>query len=438
MRDPGRLIEFLIPVTAVIVVLLMLGVSARTTLLLEFLLGATAGLQAVKFGGKVHLSTLVCALYLLIGTRPNQHRAGRSLVLFTAVGFLILSVPLGSMVVRVAPAIQLVALTLTSAVIAVKATKEAIHVMLYGLLTVCTFAAAVAIGQRLGIIPSQLLVTSEFQRPSGIYTEPDWLGLFSAIGLVIAFTTPLRTFVRPVVVAVLSTALLLSFARAAWLALGVVIVAGMLRVLWSLLSGRYRGNRVLHRSVVAVVATAVIAALAMPGTGLVSAVGQRISTAGTASDPSTATRLDQYTGLNQLAAVAPWHGLGLSAAGRVDTSGTIFYGDAASAVGVGPDVVATNWILGWWVDGKYLALPIIAVLIGLALANVRRTSGLLLLLILVSSVFSNAILFPVTWLAVGLALAELPVRSPKLLTSSGNSFRRAGPPALGIPVSPAR
>jgi hypothetical protein len=186
-----------------------------------------------------------------------------------------------------------------------------------------------------------------------------------------------------------------------------------------LLSRRYRGASVLQHSGVAVAGTAAVATLAVLGTGFVGALGQRVSAAGTVSDPSTVTRQNQYRGLEHLASIAPWHGLGLSAAGRVNTSGSIFYGNPAGAtapVGAasgGPDVVSTNWILGWWVDGKYLALPIIGLLIGLALANVRRTSGLVLLLVLVSSVFSNAILFPVTWLAVGLALAELPAWSPK-------------------------
>jgi hypothetical protein len=56
--------------------------------------------------------------------------------------------------------------------------------------------------------------------------------------------------------------------------------------------------------------------------------------------------------------------------------------------------VASNWILGWWVDGGLLAIPLILLFAWAALTRLTTTSGLVLLAVLVNSLFSNAMLIP--------------------------------------------
>jgi hypothetical protein len=127
----------------------------------------------------------------------------------------------------------------------------------------------------------------------------------------------------------------------------------------------------------------------------------RLEGASTADlDVSARARQQQLTSLRELEAIAPWNGLGLSASGRVGVSGDITY------IGQADNSVASNWILGWWVDGKLLALPLIALFIGAAVVAARRVSGRVLLLVLVSSLFSNALYIPVAWLALGACLAD--------------------------------
>jgi hypothetical protein len=410
MGDLAQVFEFLIPVVALAAVLLAPRDSSRTTEILEYLVGATAGLQSIQLGGKVHLFTLACFLYVIVGGRTNQHRGGRSLALLAALGLLLMSFPLGSMTVSVAPALQLLALGLCSVALVMKATSMSINRMLYGLLAVCTIAAVVAVIQRLGLVQSNAVITNGFKRPYGIYAEPDWLGLYAAVGLVILARLSMSWILRSSIFVLLSAALLLSFARAAWLALAVVIVAGMVATLWVTAVSPHR-RTTANRGNTAIIVTAVagvLIVLASVNLSLVTQIEQRIFSSNSENQISVTARRNQYESLQRLADGAPWHGLGLSASGRVSAFGAIVYGGASGTVHNGPDVVATNWILGWWVDGKYLAVPIILLFTGLTLVTVRKTSGQILLLILVNSVFSNVILLPVTWFAVGLALVDLP------------------------------
>jgi hypothetical protein len=120
----------------------------------------------------------------------------------------------------------------------------------------------------------------------------------------------------------------------------------------------------------------------------------------TRQEVAVEARQQQTEGLLELAGQAPWHGLGLSASGRVGVSGRIeYFGQAANNV-------ASNWVLGWWVDGALLAIPLILLFVGAALTRLTVTSGLLLLTVLVNSLFSNAMLIPIAWVGLGLCLLE--------------------------------
>jgi len=70
-----------------------------------------------------------------------------------------------------------------------------------------------------------------------------------------------------------------------------------------------------------------------------------------------------------------------------------------------------------WVDGAWLALPVIAVLLLAAILSVRTIQSQLLVLTLLSSIFSNATFQPITWLLVGACLWYLrDKREAKALT----------------------
>ena len=111
-------------------------------------------------------------------------------------------------------------------------------------------------------------------------------------------------------------------------------------------------------------------------------------------------RNQQLESLWHLESIAPWNGLGISASGRVGVSGDITW------IGQADNNVASNWVLGWWVDGKLLAVPLIALFVCAALIRANRVSGRILLLVLISSLFSNALYIPIAWLALGACLVS--------------------------------
>jgi hypothetical protein len=429
--DPAQALQLAVPLAAGALALLALSYSMSVAVLLEVLIGAAAGLQLVQVAGRLHVLTILCVVYFVICGHRIQHRLGRSIALLGCVGVLTLSVPMGSLVVTNTLALQLLGFALVAVIIALTASERSITHMLYGLLFVCTAAACVSIGQRLGILPYtyDTLITDGFARPNGFYTEPDWLGLYSAVGLVIAFRIHIPRTLKVITVVALASGLLFSLARSAWLALAVVCVLIVLGLVFSRARGRRETRTLRVAAGTAVIGIAAMVGLAVLSPSFVTTVQERVTTTGSRSDGATTGRLAQHRSLDQLAATAPWHGYGLSAAGRVDAiSGFISYGETTL-----PNTVVTNWILGWWVDGKYLAIPLIGFLIWLALANVRRTSGLLLILILVSSMFANAIYLPITWFAVGLGLAQLPTPSrgpvvarPRRKTQQASAPRLAG------------
>jgi hypothetical protein len=115
-------------------------------------------------------------------------------------------------------------------------------------------------------------------------------------------------------------------------------------------------------------------------------------------DGVTVARYGQISGLQSLFESAPWYGHGLSASGRVNGFGSIQYGEAAGSTG-------SNWFFSLLAEGKLLAIPLIATLVLLAILGNRAMGSSLLMLILVNSLFSNALYFPLTWFAIALTIA---------------------------------
>jgi hypothetical protein len=268
--------------------------------------------------------------------------------------------------------------------------------MLFGVLSASTVAACVALLQVSGVLPAQLWhhEISSVGRPLGIYPEPDWLGLFAAIGTILAWRlVNSRAKIRYILLALNLSAFALAFARAAWVALAVSIIALLLP---SLVRRRQaRGGTVAACIFVAVLAAVVLALAPTVRADLHSRV-QSIFVHQT-SDISGQARIHQINGLTGLANSAPWYGHGLSANGRISVHGVY---DASSTNSVG-----SNWILSLWVDAKYLALPFILLLVLTAARTMRSIPGQILIVLLLNNLFSNATFFPVMWLTLGLALA---------------------------------
>jgi hypothetical protein len=378
-------------VAAVVVLVALTSADARQGLAL--VVGITGGLQTAQIG-RVHVFCFAVVAWLVLGRfregfRP--FRAGAQLLPPICAAVLALTVVTGSLVNTTSVAVQLMLLATTATVFAVFADERDLRAVLTGLLLVTTYASVVGLLQYGGVLPHELFEGEN--RPIGIYLEPDWLGMFSAIGLLLSFYVR-RPALRYPAAAVNLGAVLLAAARAAWIAVLVVAVVG---VLFARLAPATQRPRGAWRLTAFAALAGVVLVAAVPE--LATLLATRLAGVSTsAPDVSALARQQQLASLQHLEAISPWNGLGLSASGRVGVSGLITY------TGQADNNVASNWILGWWVDGKLLAIPLIALILGLAAVRVGHISGRVLLVVVVSSLFSNAMYIPIAWLAVGACL----------------------------------
>jgi O-Antigen ligase len=389
------------------------------------MVGATAGLQTAQIAG-VHVFCIAVALWLVLGVLPQQRRKLRPewpAALVVCAALLASTALTGNLTNSRLVALQLLLLAGTAACLVAFGDQADIRHILLGLLITTTIASVAALLQYVGVLPYAVFLGTD--RPIGLYSEPDWLGMFSAVGLVIAFRTTTGRL-RTALVFLHLTALLLAAARAAWLALLVVVVLGYVAAKLSRKAPRVQQVRGGGRLVAAGLLFVTVVLGISPT--LRDSLHSRIEGAFSArQEVAVQARLQQTEGLLELAGQAPWHGLGLSASGRVGVSGRIEY------IGQVDNNVASNWILGWWVDGGLLAIPLILLFAWAALTRLTTTSGLVLLAVLVNSVFSNAMLIPIAW--VGLALCLLENVRPETLQQrrvvNTNTARR---PSAGKPV----
>ena len=405
-----------------VLAIVLIVTSTQPRAPLAVMVGATAGLQTAQIAG-VHVFCLAVALWLVLGVIPQQRgklRPEWPAVRVVCAALLASTALTGNLTNSRLVALQLLLLAGTAACLAGFGNQADIRHILRGLLITTTIASAAALLQYIGVLPYAVFLGTD--RPIGLYSEPDWLGMFSAVGLIIAFritTGGLRT----ALVSLHLTALLLAAARAAWLALLVVVVVGYVAAKLSRKSPRVEqvrgGGRLV---VVGLLFVAVVLAISPT---LRDSLHSRIEGLFSArQEVAVQARLQQTEGLLELAGQAPWHGLGLSASGRVGVSGRIQY------IGHTDNNVASNWILGWWVDGGLLAIPLILLFGWTALTRLTTTSGLVLLTVLVNSLFSNAMLIPIAW--VGLALCLLENVRPK------TSRQRPAPNTNSPPVHQAQ
>ncbi|MFC5676801.1 O-antigen ligase family protein [Aeromicrobium endophyticum] len=414
--------ELAVAAAALFAVVVFALTSSRKEHVLPFLIGVTAGLVDARLGRLHVFSALVGVWALVHFLQGRRYSLNPFLLLISVSGLAASSVLYGELVNSNTLAIQLVILAASGGIIAGFATESHARSMLAGLLCVCTAASAVGVLQIAGVIQMTLWHTdvSGLGRPMAFYPEPDWLGLFAAIGLILAWRVLDESWRRNVLVTLNGAVFVFSFARAAWVAL-VVSVALMFVI--SIV--RRRSDSVPPRRAVA----GLLALLLVAGTAglaaspqLRSDLGRRLAQTVQAQDGDVSgqARIAQTQGLLYLAETAPWYGQGVSASGRVGVSGRLTLG------GVADNNVGSNWILAMWVDSKFLALPLIALLGIAALVGARSVPGQLLVVALVNSLFSNATYTPIVWLLLGLVLATaLKTMSLRRVANTGLGSRRA-------------
>ena len=374
---------------------------------LTFLVGASAGLFGVQVFN-VHVFTVVLLVWAFTSPRKVMNKdLALAAVIVVVSALLAVTAITGDLVNSPTLALQLLAMAVGAALLIFRSAIRDVGIMLYGLLTVCSAASLWAILQVAGIVPSELfhLNVSASGRPAGFYPEPDWLGLFAGIGLVLAWRMPVKPALRALIFSANGLAFVLAFARAAWVAVG----ASILAVVVVTLITRSKEDRdvpgldVLPRSgrflsLAAFIGAVVVALVALPS--LASDLVTRLSRTlvADAADVSAQARVQQNDSLALLAQSVPWYGHGISTSGRVGVSGIIDYGDAANNVG-------SNWVASMWVDGAWLSIPLVILIIGTAIIAVKTIPGQILLIAILNSFFSNVIFQPITWFALGLGLA---------------------------------
>jgi len=373
---------------------------------LSFLLGVSAGLVGVQVF-RIHVFTILAVIWLCLpGGAGNRSSArflaplGFAAVLFASTALL------GDLVNSPTLALQLLGLVGSAAIVVLRASRKDAKAMLWGLLVISTLGSAVGLLQVFKLVPSDLwhLQISAIGRPTGIYPEPDWLGMYAGIGVILSWRLALPRVAKVIFSLTNFMVLVLAMARASWVALvGTLLLVACVAVIYRgthTAGPRLKGPR--NGRLAAIAAALLASAIALTAVPqLQEDLVRRISTMiGTVQedDISGQARIRQNDSLMSLADTVPVYGHGISAAGRVGAWGQF------EAVGEAQNNVASNWILGMWVDGAWFAVPLIAFLITLALIRIRTIPGQLLTFCLISSLFSNAVFFPITWLLVALAI----------------------------------
>ena len=367
-------------------------------------IGACSGLFGVEIS-KVHLITPIIVGWYLARLGRQETRLGRAAIALPLVcAPLALTVLFGDLVVNPNLALQLMALSIGGAFIVMGWSDEIRRPLLLGLLSSTTASSVIGVMQVAHVIPANLfnIAISGLGRPTGFYPEPDWLGMYSAVGALIAWRIPLPPRIRSVLVLFNLSTLVLAFARAAWLGFGIAVVVAA--ICWLATGNRGAGfigtgKTGRLRALLATVVALFVALSLLPNlrNDLLLRLGDTLSAH--SGDVSAQARVEQNQTLNAMADTAPWYGHGLSASGRVGVSGIYYTGES-------PNSVASNWLLGLWVDCAWLSVPLLALLLVVILKSVRNIEGSVILIVLISSFFSNAFFQPILWTMLALALAR--------------------------------
>ncbi len=369
-------------------------------------IGVSAMTVNLQVGG-AHAFTVLVFIWVFLHLRRRPSLPGVAVWLLISAGLIASTVLAGDLVGNPRLALQLLALTGSAILLVAYSNQQDRLQMMYGALAAICFGCIYGLGQLAGIFPSRAglvhVDVSAIGRPSGIWPEPDWLGMYAGVGMLLAFHLPLQRSVRVVAMSLCTTLWVLSFARAGWLALVGVAILGLAA---HLVVRRTSVTR-LHRKGRVAAITASVAIVALPVwyfKDIAADLSVRLSRTFSAQsdDISGQARIQQTEGLLHLADIAPWYGHGLSAAGRVGVSGKLYFSGSDHG-----NNVASNWLLGLWVDAQYLAIPFILVVAALALLTCNGLPGQFVALIALNSLFSNGTFVPVFWFAIALALAKV-------------------------------
>lgn len=389
-------------------VFLILYISKTTGPFMAFCVGASAALPVAQVGG-IHAFTMIAVLYVILtGLTFRARIRRRQAMLMLAAGGVALTAIWGELVISSSLALQLIAMATVAALLTLTMTPAHLLKAAGGFIAVASASAFVAALQAIGLLPAQLLQLedAELHRPSGFYPEPDWLGLYCAGAVVLLFRVKLSPLIRILAVALNLFGVAYASARAAIVGLLVVAAVALIRSVLRKRSLRNKRTQKANRLVVMAVAVSSIGFVLLQPVQtelLVSRVLSSISS--TDRDSAAEVRILQVQGMMELAESAPWYGNGLSAQGRVGGHGDVIYEDGVE------NTTASNWIVGLWGDAKIFSIPFIAFLLWACLRSKVPLGGRdLLILVLVNSLFSNALFFPVTWFALALGLTALAVK----------------------------
>jgi hypothetical protein len=362
--------------------------------------GALVGIQVLQ----VHVFTITVVLWIVFSNRRFDSRSMRHIVvLLVAAAILAVTALIGDLVGSPTLALQLLGLAGSASLIIAFSTDSDRRNMIRGLLAFATLSSVLGLLQVVKIAPVEIwhASVSAIGRPIGLYSEPDWLGLFAGLGLIIAWRSSLTPKLRTVAISANGAAFILAFARAAWVAVAVSIV---LVIIIGIIRGREQKvpgtGRLAAVGLLILGTLGVLMFVPQLVSDLTTRLANTLTPGASGPDISGQARVNQINSLIELAQSAPFYGHGLSASGRVRVFGGI---DTAH----GGNSVSSNWILGMWVDGAFLAIPIIAVFVIVAVQLARTLPGQMLLVVLLNSMFSNAFFFPITWLLIALCMSEL-------------------------------
>lgn len=405
----------------ILLVLVTLKPESRE-LALTWLVGATGALMAVQVV-QVHAFTIAVVLWAVLTRRDGRVAVpALAATILLAATLLASTVLYGQLVNSQTLGLQLIALAASAAIIVTRVDRRSIFRMLMAVLVVVSGSSFLALMQVAGIAPVEIwhLDVSALGRPVGIYPEPDWLGMFAGLGILLAWRLRLRRYTRALLLTVNIAAWVLAFARAAWIAVAVAAVLGLIVYLitWRRRARETKSGRVLGVSFVSIAGVLAFELIPSLHDNVLTRLGRTFTVA--ADDISAQARVNQNAGMLDLATSAPWYGWGLSASGRVGVFGGV------NTAEISRNNVGSNWLLSWWAEGAVLALPMIILFLVTMAITARTMQAQMLLVVVVSSFFSNAMYQPIAWLLLGLCLAEVRLRREARRGSVSDAAKSSG------------
>lgn len=378
------------------------GRDGRFRAILAFLVGVSAAFENAQLY-KLHAFVII----VLAWWAATHYRGilARAFWLTLPACILASTALFGPLVTSPQTGLQLLALSACGSIIAIAARSTDVSLMIRGFLCVVTLASLLGLAQYVHLLPSTPFGGEN--RPDGfIYSEPDFLGAYAAVAFLLILWTTYRFPTRALVFCLSGSAVLISAARASWLA---AAVGGLVTALVYVL--RKRTHQLHIRPIPLLLLGALAGLLAL---ALIPSLGQRVqervasaisgpTTVNASSDQSVVSaqaRRNQIAGLMELASTAPWYGQGLTASGHVGVFGGVYDQPPQG------NHVSSNWILTWWAEGQLLALPVFCLFAFAIRRGWRNGSGVVMLGLLTNNLFTNTSLMPVTWFILALCFVS--------------------------------